>query len=261
MSAVIEGGELLGRSDVRGGFHGHDYERLSNDKSAERTRVADFILQRFKSHNWLYPLTLPGAYWYFEAQLARRHERTQFVGLERSATIFTQSLASMAGATTALAVKPMRFGNGGYEYARTPAFPNHMDNTARSHRLLCMSSDTYVLAASGLIESNRKERNKFWRKFCRRNAVWLDFNSGFCEAVDTTIRNLDAVTNGRGHAVPVALTFMYGRDIAGKQIGRLNHIHKLNPKFEPVDYWTYAGKNGTPMMTVCGMLHEQEGNP
>lgn len=251
--------ESLGRSDTRGNFHSDDYERMSNDKSAERTRVADFILGRFQPHWWLYPLTMPGAYWYFEAQIARRHERTQFVGLERSATVFVCSLASMAGATQAMAVKSMRFGNGGYEYARTPAFPAHPDNTARSHRLLCMTSDAYVMAAAGLIEGSGKQRHKFRMKFCRRNAVWLDFTSGFSESVDATIRHLGAIVSERFASIPVALTFMYGRDITGKEIGRLNHIHKLNPNFEPLDYWTYSGKNGTPMMTVCGMLHARAG--
>ena len=257
--SVVSLPDFLGRSDVGTQFHANEYERASDVKMQERERVADFLLGHFTEINWVYLLSLPGRHWLFEQIMLKRHSRMQCVGLERSATTFAGSLQSMPGASVSLAVKSKPVGERAYDYARTPAHPKHPRCTAQSHRMLHVSSDAYIAMLSGEVAASGKQRHKFVNKFGERNAVWLDFTSGFCRAVDETIAGLDAAMNPRHRTFPVAITLMYGRDIVGKEIGRINHIHRLNPNFEPVDYWTYSGLNGCPMITVCGRLHTRTG--
>ena len=243
----------FGRHDA-GRFHDDDYERTSVEKQEQRQRIADFILGHFDECRWLYLLSMPGRHWIFENLIRSCHPRTQFVGIERSATTFARSAPAMVSSVNnALAIRSVDFAGGSFEYARTPAFPQMPGRgTARSHRLLLMQSDVYATALAGDFKATRKQRTKFNNKFYSRNAAWLDFTSGFCSQFERTVSNLHRCMS---HAdAPVALTFMYGRDIAGQELGRVTRICELQPRFLPSDYWLYRGKGRTSMMTVCGML-------
>lgn len=259
MSAVMDSHglavELLGRSDRATRYYADEYERTSNEKAGQRRKVADFLLSHFRPNEIVYLLTLPGEFWFMEAYVLRQHRLAQIVGLERSETTFSRSLKCMPNAHDELLRRQVRFGSGTFEYACSPAMPHiHDRNTAHSHRHLRMSSQTYVGVRHDAYDANCGERKSFANKFYRRNAIWLDFTSGFCAGVDETVAGLTRVLHEHWPQCPVSLTFMYGRDIGGKELGRIDHLRRIQPAFLPQSYWIYAGKNGTPMMTVCGLL-------
>lgn len=243
---------VYGRHDA-GRFHASEYERTSADKQKQRQRVADFLLSHFTNDRWMYLLSMPGRNWIFEAMIRAAYPRAQFVGIERSATTFHRACPAMVNSHQSLAVRTVGFGSGSFEYARTPAFPKHPDrNTAKSHRFLLMGSEVYATATNDEYRTTSCQRKKFRNKFQRRNAAWLDFTSGVCSQFNTTVANLHRVMRAGRH--PVALTFMFGRDIAGRELGRLTHICSIQPRFTPAEHWVYRGAGGTSMMTVCGLI-------
>lgn len=254
LNEVIELNQIcdgLGRSDYLGNFHEDSYELESLEKSDQRRKVLSYILQFFQSSGThLRPLTMPGQYWYFEHLLNVAHPNNQFVCLERSLTVFNRSLHSMVNCHTDLRRRWKDYGSGGYHYISTCG----QSVKARRNCYLNMSASDYLSMLATDYGATLEQKSVFHHKFCRRNAVWLDFTSGLCDETDRAIFNLHFCLDPSPQVKPVVITLMYGRDISGFEQGRIEHIKKLQPLFHYEDHWTYIGKNGTPMITICGKM-------
>lgn len=240
----------IGRSDIVGKFHGGDYELESPVKSDERRKVLEFFTEFFNPSQHLRALTLPGQYWYFEHLLNLAHPNNQLVCLERSRTVFNRSVHSIVNCHLDLRRRWKDYGSGGYHYVSTCG----QAPSARRHCYLNMSSADYVSMLVTDYCATMEQKKVFNHKFCRRNAIWLDFTSCFCEETETTISHLNFCLDSSPNLKPVVITMMYGRDIGGHEQGRIDHIQKLQPLFQYQNHWTYTGKNGTAMITICGTM-------
>lgn len=237
----------VGRSDLRGNFHDYDYERLSEQKSAERKKIVNFISSYFGENDRLSVLSMPGKYWFFERSLNAVRKKSQFVGVEQSKTIIHRHKVNMINSHDEMRHKICEFGNGSYQYLRT----NGATKRCKSNRFLHMRIEDFVSILTENYGATAKQLKKFHKKFYLRNCAWLDFTGQICPSFDKAIANLSFAMNPYVKNKPVVITFMYGRDIKGKELGRINHITKLNRSLRAIDCWTYLGAGNCKMITIA----------
>jgi hypothetical protein len=97
-----------------------------------------------------------------------------------------------------------------------------------------------------------EQRKEFYEKFYKRTAVWLDFTSTLCTSVELTLRGLPLCL--MPDAKPVVITVLNGRDAFKGVETRVRRMVEVQPAFQVRDYWTYIGKGGVSMLTVCGAI-------
>ena len=249
----------VGRSDYVGAYHSDAYGSTET-KQAERQKVLDFIVGFYPDENYCVKLlSLPGIDWTFERMLLGERARSHFVGLEHSYSAFKRSrraIPCLPGSQLTdhghLQDRVFQFGRGDYFYSKALSRDKARNNTVRSNRILYMKSDAYATMLLTDYSATMQQKQEFNDRFYRRNAAWLDFTSQLCQSVETTIQNALMFMEPTTAPKPLVITIMNARDgITGVE-SRIARIMKIQPAFVYDSHWTYAGKNGTPMLTVCG---------
>lgn len=270
--AMLDALSHAGRSDYQGRFHRTDYAH-SNTKHEQREKVLGFILGKHPADTALRLLSLPGADWTFErmAQLAHG-AHCQFVGLERSFTVFHQSRRAIPGPvgedSAQVEERMMAFGSGNIYYARRSALGPRVGKfytdasgrvheskgrrQDRSHRLLLMDVATFTSVLSTRYGESPIQRREFSERFCRRSAAWLDFTAPICSSVLTAVANLQNVVSAA--SAPVVVTVMNCRDRFSGTEARVRALADAQPAFKVATHWTYIGAGGVSMLTACGVL-------
>lgn len=263
--------DFLGRSDYVGAYHSKAYGLESITKQAEREKVLSFMLRYSKPEDCVKLLSLPGLDWTFERMLLAQRVFSHFVGLEHSYSAYMRSRRAIPGIAkawgmvngkgvltedqAALSDRQFRFGDGDYIYSRCSSREEGSKRSVRANRLLYMKADTYMSIFASDYRATMKEKIAFNSKFYQRNAVWLDFTSQFCKSVQTCLEWLPLCLESRsGDPKPVVLTIMNARDGVTGVENRIDRILTCQSAFSYVDHWTYAGKNGTPMLSLCGTI-------
>lgn len=270
--------EFLGRSDYIGQYHSESYGLDSAIKQAERERVLEFILSyNCKEIDCVKLLSFPGLDWTFERMVLAERNRSQFVGIEHSYSAFMRSRRAIPGVNVAtanekrklngrlrwyagtskshaqLSDRQFRFGRGDYIYSRRSSRDSG-GPSVRANRLLYMKADDYMTLLHSNLGATMEEKKSFNTKFYSRTAVWLDFTSQFCKSVQTCLEYLPFCLESNGEAKPVVITMMNARDNVTGVEARLERIQACQPAFQYERHWTYTGKNGTSMLTVCGSI-------
>lgn len=261
---------FLGRSDYVGGYHSESYGLTSLAKQVEREKVLSFITKYYAHHDCVKMLSLPGLDWTFERMLLAAHPMSHLTGLEHSYSAFMRSRRAIPGVHKAwgmvngkgqfteeqadLSDRQFRFGDGDYIYSRRSNRDNGAHRSVRANRLLYMQADTYMTMLCSDYGATMEQKRMFHSKFYRRNAVWLDFTSQFCKSVQTCLEWLPICLDSGDDPKPIVLTLMNARDgVTGVQ-NRIDRILACQPALVYAGHWTYSGKNGTPMLTVCGTM-------
>lgn len=251
--------EHIGRSDSSGNYYHKQNDKFLNEKHEQRQLVLDFILPYFSSDDRIRLLSMPGKSWSFENLLLLQHPNTHLVGLEASKTIFLQAARALPGLSWAdYATRTCRFGNGQYMYSKRWVSTKWNGSRATAcHRIIQMTASTFCNVLEADYHATVLDKRKFNTKFYYRNCAWLDFTSGFCAETEAAISKIHwplwfELTPKK----PIAITMMFGRDISGGIPGRIRRIAKLQPRYEHKKHWVYSGKNGTPMITLCGEIQE-----
>lgn len=263
--------DFLGRSDYKGKYHDKSYGLESPEKQEDRERVLEFISRWFPQDDCIRLLSMPGLDWTFERMLLKSRPMSQIVGLEHSYSAFMRSRRAIPGVEKAqrwdeskklsylsedqaeLSDRGMKFGTGDILYSRRSSRKSNKSRRLRANRLLFMRSDTFATMLTTDYGASMNERTLFADKFYHRNAAWLDFTSQFCASVEKTIANLHFCMSV-GDPKPVVITTMNARDGVSGVEARVKRILDCQPLFTYWDSWTYPGKNGTPMLTICGSI-------
>jgi hypothetical protein len=248
----------IGRNDVRGTYWDGDYAE-SASKQQERWRVADFILRSIPAGQRIALLSLPGRFWAFENLLIGKRPGTHVVGLEQSITTFLHSRRNMPGSNIErkeywpLSDRQLVYGNSSYAYARISA-NRRTGKQFSSHRLLQIRSSVYASMLVTDYGQRIDQRNAFYRRFCHRNAVWLDYTSPLCGEVEETLRYLPLSLERNAALKPVVITILGARDHFCGSENRIARIQRIQPAIKYASHWTYAGKGSAPMLTICGYI-------
>lgn len=259
--------DFLGRSDFVGQYHSNQYGLDSTSKQRERERVLDFILSSMHESDSINLLSLPGLDWTFERMMLARKPRSQFVGLEHSYSAYMRSRRSIPGTCeayglvngvgclsrdqAALSDRQFSFGRADYVYSRVSATAESKSRTNRANRLLMMKAEVYMTMLCSDFGADFKDKKAFNEKFYRRNAIWLDFTSQFCKGIKVCLENLHFCLSPSGKEKPVVLTMMNARDGVSGVERRIRRVLDCQPNLNLAEHWTYIGKNGTPMLTMC----------
>lgn len=264
--------DFLGRSDYFGSYHSETYGLESLTKQVEREKVLAFILSYHpKLHECVRLLSLPGLDWTFERMLLGERPASHFVGLEHSYSAFMRSRRAIPGISkswgivngkgeytednAALSDRHFRFGNGDYVYSRRSSRENGRCRTTRANRLLYMKADTYMTMLASDLSATMEQKKHFNSKFYMRSAVWLDFTSQFCRSVQSCLEWLPLCMEAEsGYPKPVVITTMNARDGVTGIHARIDRMLACQPALVYRKHWSYTGKNGTPMLTLCGEL-------
>lgn len=254
----------IGRSDA-GNFHLGSYSYLAHIKQEERAKVAEFILGYFPG---IGPkiLTMPGISWAFEIALINARPMTHVVGIENSATVYYRAARAMPmlclqrlharNRDFAVMSERMRqYGRSSYTYARTTA--NQSSKKTRSaHRLLLMKMSTFASMLVSDYGQTKQQIVDFHHRFCSRTAAWLDFTGSISKEIENSLRFLPFCLEAPhiSSAKPVVITLFNGHDHFRGVEQRIAHLVQAQPLFKPIKHWTYAGKNGSSMLTVCGEI-------
>jgi hypothetical protein len=261
----------IGKSDLVGSYHADGYGMSSGIKHEERLKVIEFILGFYPNpETCIKLLSFPGIEWTFENMLRQQRPRSQFVGLEHSYTAYCMARRAIPKVLEARLWDPKRkfaynqteqadvsdrtldFGTGSYTYSRASSRSNSNSRRVRSNRLLLMKSDTFTSMLTTNYGASAEHKKIFHDKFYCRNAAWLDFTSQFCNSVEETLQNLLFAMDSEKESKPVVVTLMNARDGMKGEEARISRICEAQPAFVPERYWTYSGKGGTSMLTVCG---------
>ena len=263
--SFVETVDAIGRSDFRGTYHGSDYGR-SHVKQAERERVLDYVLSVARQQDdaaFIKLLSFPGLDWTFEQMLLLEHPRAQIVGLERSFSAYARSRRVMplgprdrGEEGRHLQDRSIAYGTGSVTYSRIaanrPGRGKCGKRPTRSNRLLLMEFATYVTMLTTDYGATLSQKREFHEKFWGRNAAWLDFTGTLCSSLEESLRQLPLCFDHGEH--PLVLTLRNGRDLFQGVDARLRRISTVLPGFTIDDHWTYLGKAGSSMLTICGRL-------
>jgi hypothetical protein len=262
-----------GRADVATRYYKGRHAR-SAVKQEQRQKVADFILAHLSPspEQYVYCLSMPGEGWAFENILMAAHPRCQFVGIERSATVFANSRRAIprgrldrANDFTGLEDREITYGRARISYSRVTAsrrtkitkggkVKHEGRLLSRSNRLLLCDMSAYLTMLVTDYGATMDEKKQFHAKFCKRNAAWLDFCGPLCASTEEAISSMHFALSTSQRVIPVAITLMNCRDAYRSAEQRVARITKIQPGFRPVEHWTYVGGGGVSMLTVCGVF-------
>lgn len=268
----------VGRNDA-GGYHDGRYGVHSDAKQAERERVLEFILGHVDDGNHrIKMLSFPGLSWSFENMLLARRPDSSLLCLENSVSIYHRAKRFIPGIRNAedselyrLQERTFQFGRAEVSYSRVtmhtrkaspstqrhPIWGGYRGTGAkawRSNRFVLMNAETYMTMLTSDFGQDAHQRKQWHAKFYNRSAVWLDFTSQLCSSTETTIQNLHFCMSCDSDPKPVAITLLNCRDSYKGVKARLGRIQELQPRLAIQDHWTYAGKSGAPMLTVCATI-------
>ncbi len=267
--------DLLGRSDYIGTYHDTSYGS-SDAKQAEREKVLDFMAsvpKQFERRVKL--LSFPGLDWVFERMLLLRKPEAHFVGLEHSVSAYIRSRVMIPGLDVAsgfmggkrrkcakvmshdhaaLSDRHLTLGNADIMYSRRSARDDGKKKGSRANRLVLMNAETYMTMLATDFGATMAQKDEFNRKFYQRTAAWLDFTGSFCKSMQTTIEHLPFCMEATDFDKPVVITLLNGRDnIVGTE-KRVKRILSCQPLLTHQDHWTYTGKSGVSMLTICATM-------
>lgn len=262
-----------GRADAATRYYKGRHAR-SAVKQEQRQKVADFILAHFADnpYAYLHCLSMPGEGWTFENLLLAAHPKSQFVGIERSATVFANSRRAIPRGRfdretefIGLEDREIAYGRARIPYSRVSANRNGKPNKkgipggqgkklSRSNRLLLCDMSAYLTMLVTDYGATMDEKKQFHDKFCKRNAAWLDFCGPLCASTEEAISSMHFALATKPRVIPVAITLMNCRDAYRSAEQRVARITKIQPGFRPVEHWTYVGGGGVSMLTVCGVF-------
>ena len=117
-----------------------------------------------------------------------------------------------------------------------------------------LSAEAYMTMMFTDYGATRTEKEDFGKRFYNRDAVWLDFTSFLCRSVEEVIKHLPFCLATTRKEKPVVLTLLNARDSYHGSDSRVARIVELQPAFKYENHWTYTGKNGSSMVTVCGTI-------
>lgn len=238
-----------GHSSKRSAWHSDCAGYFSDEiKVEEREKVLNFILAHNRAMK-IRLLSMPGERWMLETELNLIRPNTRFVALESDKRTFVTCQKSMPFSLKSRGVQrsDMSVGTATIPYAAT----------FNKSCVLNMSASAFCSIIPNRYGASLGELRAFNHEFCKNNAVWLDFTSGFSEEVNEAIKNLIFVCNPV-FDVPVCITTLYGRDsIQGGQRNRVEHVIALTGnKFHVKESWVYEGLNGAKMLTICGLFRK-----
>lgn len=175
-------------------------------KKPQRERVADFFAS-FTLPQQKTPkvFCLPGARWAFENTLdARLKRNASYVGVERNFTIIETGLREMPG-------KWQMYEQVDTYWRRFRGF-----STDRANVVWCNASDLMGVVNRDLRRNRGDNRNnceRAWSKRYRRwTHGWLDFSSPLGDEIWTCCKRLEHHLDKDVKHVPIAVTFMIGRE-------------------------------------------------
>ena len=226
-------------------------------KAPQREEILKFFLEHHPTGLMKF-FSFPGVAWRFENLLSFAHRGPVFfVGLEWRQGIFERSSRYMPGHNLRRIAEQSKAGDiDGFQTDQS--------------RLLHLSSKTFFNFGRGMKTS--KEGRRRWAAIYKDwTACWLDFTSCVGEEICDSIRNLDRFVSIRRQVVPVAITFMLGREgplfmeamgqVAGDPADalrkRLVLIQLLleNAKYRTFKIgkcWTYKSECGATMVNMTG---------
>lgn len=260
----------IGRCDS-GSFHEDSYSDLAAVKQSERQKVLEFIVP-YSTKIGPKILTMPGTSWVFEtALIAACPPGTHVVGIESSLSVYYRaklampmlSMASMRDIPpdflefTVMSERMRSYGNSAYTYARSTANRNGVRKCRSAHRLVHMKLSTFTSMLVTDYGQTTDQRRDFHQRFYSRTAAWLDFTGSMSKEIENSLRCLPLVMAAPTYSPepkPVVITLFGGHDRFHGNEERVAHIVQVQPLFKPIKHWTYAGKNGSPMLTICGEI-------
>lgn len=236
--------------------------KLDEFKDGERQRVLRHVLDNFEVNERavdtrLRVLTLPGSHWHFERMI--EHElgeyKALFLGVERTWSTLEFGLQYMPGRRK----RHVRWSRGTRNLNAVL--------TSKGAVFNCQVEDWPHLSSVIPDEESGIHQIKNLRILSTFNALWLDFFGPLMQPkIALLLRGLMGRIASTADVVPYAFTGMYGRDFRGLAGGSVEaRSEGIAAEFSsdkwsatPTDCWKYIGLNGTPMVTVCGLLRRNK---
>lgn len=230
-------------------------------KQPQREKVARF----FADHRYLGKtrcFCLPGVRWGFENTLARYIREIEFVGVERNWTIIEHGIKRMPGYHLLLD-----------EFqTRKNRFHGFSTDCAK---IIWSEASRFLNTRNGDMSGSKQKK---WMNLYRRwTCAWLDFSSPINAEVIACCKRLEHFLNPNAKAVPVAVTYMIGRE----EIGETNILRQLsedddkcrlralffqamwmgnaNWNSELIESWQYASAGGCPMGVATFLMTPKTG--
>lgn len=240
-------------------------------KSEQREKIKDFILDVHTKNDAMRFLGLPGQHWAFETLLANTHTaETVCIGAEWSLAIMETSLPYMPGR-----YKPIVIDREFKPLIKVSGWKRGYNRVLHANVLDLLGVNAMGLARR---QDRQRWRNRYVGNF---TAVWLDFMGPVTQSMLDGMKNLEHTLNRGTHRVPVAISFMIGRElptittllniVAPESLGhspverRAQLLAAMMLKgslrvFDPIHAWTYEGEGGVTMGTVMGISTRKQSN-
>jgi hypothetical protein len=172
-------------------------------KEPQRRRVADFFLRVQRGlRRPVRCFGMPGVRWSFERLLASRLTRSvEFVGVERNFTVLRQGLKSVPGHNILWAEK--HYGSGKVLRGFT---------TTAAQIYWCHAGELMGVRRSD--HGGKGEHERWVRRSKNWTCAWLDFSSQIGDEYVFCCKKLESHLNLMVRVVPVAFTFLIGRERA-----------------------------------------------
>lgn len=253
MATIIKVGPgYAEKRQLQNSFIERELSGLNEDvKHPQRVRVAKFFREHKVGKTRCF--CLPGVRWAFENTLQDyTGYDTEFIGVERNYSIMEQGVIHMPG-----------YGRVIRHDIETKTSKFHNISTSNATSLWCDASDFMRVSKK---DFKCVRQNNWWTKNFRKwTCAWLDFSGPIgCEIIHSC-KNLEFFLDGQVPSVPVAITFMMGREDAevskwiryfspgaGKLEDRATFLQVLFEsnrfwKAAPMDYWSYTSAGGAPI--------------
>lgn len=235
-------------------------------KDTHRHRVAEFFL-RYPPPRGITPtcFCLPGIGWAFERMFDERlgDPELRFIGVERNFEVLETGLLSMPGTKLQPYVEPLFAG----------VDPVRCYRTDRARLLHC---DASLFMNLGTDTRETHPLQKYWdRTYKGWTCAWLDLCGPISDELVTCCRRLEHYLSSQSWTVPVAITFMVGREephhyrkfqVPGYQkcpmdarIPYLKTFWSGNTlrRVEFVESWLYYSKSGARMGVMTALFHKK----
>lgn len=232
-------------------------------KQQQRERVFKNIMANHNDRLSMKFLGLPGIRWAFERMLIERfHGVVDLVGVESEVGSYERSLGYMPGSQI------------GKKYISVNTKSDKIYCGVKSENCVFWLMDVCkLLSKLDWKEFNNTQRNRIRRDTIELTAVWLDFCGPINDQAMCSLRWLEHRVIKDGLSVPVAITFMVGREIGMANtilgsMGRLSplikrerliksiYLHSDRFRLWECDVWIYKSGSGSgiDMGVFCGVL-------
>lgn len=220
-------------------------------------------------------MSLPGKFWRFEMRLLnswyRHHSKTvYFTAFERDENII---LSGAGYAPHLSSCNHTKLRHPGFRKAESLGVTYFKTNRARWLHLdvnhaLVLNDAMFIKKLSTVKELKHDTSMEWWlRKFCRWDAVWLDYYGPVSETIGKALPNIHY--HCRQDCVPVGVTVLKGRELEDMKVpdrrrwlkdklgggGMWPHI-----EFKETDYFEYTDGEST-MCNILGVLLSRKIDP